>query len=327
MLHFFPPGMLERYLLFAFLAVLGVLQLIAAHYRWVGFSLPGRQRWEWGYALGGGLLGSAYLWFFSRVQHLIFVPGLAGTELFTVFAASTLLALAATLTLVSLLHPSPALERQSGERAHFDPGEGTIQRPANSNQHPATVVVSDLPDGGFPISQLRDRLVRGGCVALSVDLARDGPVEYPEVLARLPAACAYLQDQPGVSHDGVVLIGAGVGGDLALRAASTDASVAGVAVIDPVPNPAATSLDLLRHSTLWEALRWGNLRRRLAEGLTPIEHRPHLRDRQVLLVAQRSGPTLPDEAVTAGAQVAVVDTHAEAIERVAEWVAELAATL
>lgn len=322
MLNFFPPGMAERYLLFTFVAVLGVLQLIAARCHWAGLSLPGRQRRRWGYVLGAGLLGGAYLWFFGTLQPLIFQPGLAGTELFTVFAVSTLLAIAATLGLTSVLHrstePQPEL---TGERVEFDPGRGTIQRAADVGRGPAAIVVSDFPDGDFPVSRLSDKLVDQGVLVLNIDLATDDPVEYPAVLARLPAACAHLQGRSDVNGQEILLIGVGIGGDLVLRTAATDLSVRAAAV-DPVLTPQATGLDLLRRATVWEALRWDGLRRRLAEALAAVDRLPQLEDRPALLV-YRGNPTPPGEVAAGDAEVAVVGTNEEAVQRVVRWAAEV----
>lgn len=324
MLHFFPAGMLERYTLFAFLSVLGVLQLMAAHYRWAGFSLPGRQRWQWGYTLGGGLLGVAYLWFFGRFQHLIFQPGLAGTELFTLFSVATLLAMGITFGLVSLLHQTPTAAGPTGERVDFDPGQGTLIRSANPARRPAIIAVSDLPDGEFSLSPVVNQWTEAGCAALSTDLVEDGPTEYPEVLARLPAACTYLQNQPGIDGDSVVLVGAGIGGDVVLRAAATDSTVAGVVAINPVLVPDTIGLEALRRSTFWEALRWRRLRRRLADKLAATDHVSRMDDQRVLLIYHSN--SLPaNRAAIDGVEVAIVQTDEEAVEQIVGWTSNLVA--
>ncbi len=322
MLHFFPDGMLERYLLFSWLSVFGVLQLIAAHFRIAGLSIPGRHRWQWGYPLGSILLGAAYFWFFGRVQHLIFVPGLAGTELFTIFATSTVLALGTTLTLVSVAHRTPEPPRPPGEYVHFNPGRGTFSRPAHTDPHLGVIAVTGLPDDKTPIAQLTDRLAQQGYVTLYIDLAADGPVAYPEVLARLPAACAYLQNQTDINHGEVVLIGAGAGGDLVLRSAATDPSIAGVVAINPVLQPRAIGLDLLQRLTFWEALRWDRIRRRLAATLTATDCLSQMEADRALLI-QNGNHRLPEDLPTDQIDLASVHTHDEAIERIAEWTTQL----
>ena len=325
MLHFFPPGMLQRYFVFTFVAVLGVLQLTAARYHWAGFSLLGRQRWRWSYGLGVVLLGGAYLWFFGTAQALIFQPGLAGAELFTIFGLSTLAAIATTLGFVSVLHrPAAVRPEQSGKRVDFSPGQGMVRQAPGVGCGPAVILVSDLPDGDFPIARLSDQLVDQSAVVVNIDLAADGPVEYPEVLARLPAACSYLQKRSGVNGWGIVLIGAGIGGDLALRAAATDLAVRGVTAIDPVLDPEATGLELLHRSTFWQAMRWGSLRRRLAEALSASERLPRLENRPALLVF-RANPAPMGNIAAGPPEVAIVYTNDEAVQQVLRWTAEVMA--
>ncbi|MFQ5343544.1 MAG: hypothetical protein ACE5F6_18550 [Anaerolineae bacterium] len=325
MLHFFPPGMLQRYFAFTFVAVLGVLQLTAARYHWAGFSLLGRQRWRWSYALGVALLGGAYLWFFGTAQTLIFQPGLAGAELFTIFGLSTLAAVATTLVFVSVLHRPTAVQlEQSGERVDFGPGQGMVRQAPGVGCGPAVILISDLPDGDFPVARLSDQLVNQSAVVVNVDLAADGPVEYPEVLARLPAACSYLQKRSEVNGRGIVLIGAGIGGDLALRAAATDLAIRGVVAIDPVLDPEATGLELLHRSTFWQALHWGGLRRRLTEALSASERLLQLENRAALLVF-RANPAPVGDMAAGPAEVAVVHTDDEAVQQVLRWTAEVMA--
>lgn len=323
MLHFFPPGMAERYALFTFLAVLGVLQLIAARYRWEGFSILGRQRRRWGYVIGVVLLGGAYLWFFGTSQVLIFQPGLAGAELFTVFSVSTLSSVAATLGLASVLRRSATARPGPGEgQVNLPPGRGTVLGTAGPGQAPAVVVVSDLPDGDFPLSPVTDQLVNRGVLVLSIDLVGGGPIEYPEVLARVPAAIAYLQDRPDVDGRGIALIGVGIGGDLALRAAATDQAIRGVIAVDPVLSPEATGLDALRYATFGPALRWGGLRRRLAAALAAAERLPQLGERPALLLFRSN--TMPiTEDVAGVVKIAVEEADDKAVQRIVQWSTEV----
>ena len=142
------------------------------------------------------------------------------------------------------------------------------------------------------------------------------------MLARLPAACSNLQERSEVNGRGVVLIGAGIGGDLVLRAAATDLAVRGVTAIDPVLDPEATGLELLHRSTLWQAMRWGGLRRRLAEALSASERLPRLENRPALLVF-RANPTPVGDIAASNAEVSVVRTDDEAVEQVLRWTAEV----
>ncbi|RME43321.1 MAG: hypothetical protein D6791_15755 [Chloroflexi bacterium] len=144
-------------------------------------------------------------------------------------------------------------------------------------------------------------------------------MEYPEVLARLPAACAYLRERPDVDKHAIVLVGVGIGGDLALRTAATDPAIAAVTAIDPVLNPEATGLDLLRRSTFWQAMRWGKLRRRLAGSLSAAERLLQLKERPALLVFRADSAPAGEIAAGNHAEVAIVHSDDEAIQRVARW--------
>lgn len=321
MLNFFPAGMVERYLLFTLLAVLGVLQLMAARHGWVGFSFVGRDRRAWGYVTGAVLLGGAYLWFFGRQQHLIFQPGLAGTELLTVFAMACMMAVGITLALASVLNQPVVTESElPGEEVDLDPGAGILIRPVQPDARAAVVVVSDLPGGDFPLAPLAERLAEQDIDVLYVDLAHNGPVAYPEILARVPAACAYLQDRADRPERRVMLVGAGVGGDLVLRAAGTDSNVCGVAAVNPVLEPARTGIELLYTTTLWEAVRWGGVRRRLVEALRASERFAQLEHRPALLVYASNPTPVHDLPATADVRVKSVASVDEAVEAVDTWV-------
>lgn len=115
-----------------------------------------------------------------------------------------------------------------------------------------------------------------------------------------------------------MLIGIGIGGDLALRTAVTELTIRGTVAIYPVLNPDATGLDLLQQATFWEALRWGRLRCRLAKALQATKYLPRLGNQPALLV-QHANPS-PSSEITAGdADVVVVDTNDEAIQQVVRW--------
>ena len=80
-LNFGEGSLAVNYLIFATAASLGVLQFVAGRGRLVGLMLFPAKVSEW---LGLALLAGAYVWFFS-VQPDLFIPGLAGGELFILF--------------------------------------------------------------------------------------------------------------------------------------------------------------------------------------------------------------------------------------------------
>jgi len=315
MLHFFPPGMAQRYFLFGFLAALGTIQLIAARSGWFGLALLGRQQRPWGYLLGSILLASAYLWFFGTSQALIFRPGLAGSELFSVFGGAVAVAVGLTLGLVSLLHRGRHRAEARGELLRADAGGGIVQWPRGEGGRPAVVLITDLPCGRFPIGPLADALVAQGITVVITELEADGAVSYPEVVARVPSLVQTLQLDPRLDGDRIALVGVGLGGDLALRAAATDPSIVAVVAIDPILDPHATGLDQLRRLTWWEALRWGRARERLTQVLEGIDLSSRLANRPALIV--QTG--LPNHQSAIGIETAAVTAEVEAVMHTASW--------
>jgi len=91
----------KDYLIFVFVAVLGLLQLVAARQRWTGLLFV--RRWPLlSYVLGLAGLGGGYAWFFFGDDRN--VPGLEGYQLFSRFAVSTVAAVLVTLLVSSALH-------------------------------------------------------------------------------------------------------------------------------------------------------------------------------------------------------------------------------
>ncbi len=91
----------KDYLIFVFVAVLGLLQLLAARQRWTGLLFC--RRWPLlSYVLGLAGLGGGYAWFFCSDDRN--VPGLEGYQLFSRFAVSAVAALLVTLLVSSALH-------------------------------------------------------------------------------------------------------------------------------------------------------------------------------------------------------------------------------
>ena len=91
----------KDYLIFVFVAVLCLLQLVAARQRWTGLLFC--RRWPLlSYVWGLAGLGGSYAWFFFSDDRN--VPGLEGYQLFSRFAVSAVAALLVTLLVSSALH-------------------------------------------------------------------------------------------------------------------------------------------------------------------------------------------------------------------------------
>ena len=98
-LYFVETYFAIHYLILAFVASLGTLQLVATHYGLRGLSLIGRTRW--GYVLGSALVAGGFIWFFLTTPNVL-SPGPAGSELMLLMGFGTAGALASTLIWASI---------------------------------------------------------------------------------------------------------------------------------------------------------------------------------------------------------------------------------
>ncbi len=114
LLHFGTGMQAIHYFLFCLVAILGTLQAVAARYRnrdliWFEGGT--------GYILGVVGVAGGFAWFFLTDDE-IFTPGLAGAELFIVFAAAFLVAVVVTRMVsfctnrLRALSPIPRPERE-----------------------------------------------------------------------------------------------------------------------------------------------------------------------------------------------------------------------
>jgi len=108
----------KDYLIFVFVAVLGLLQLVATRQRWTGLLFC--RRWPLlSYVLGLAGLGGGYAWFFFSDDRN--VPGLEGWQLFSRFAVSTVAAVLVTLLVSSALHARRDEGATAGQKHHPSP--------------------------------------------------------------------------------------------------------------------------------------------------------------------------------------------------------------
>jgi hypothetical protein len=94
-------AMQGEYVLWIMASTVGLLQGLAAHYRWAGLSFF-RGKTALGYICAAILVPGSYYWFFSFRERD--VPGLEGWQLFSRFVIGAALGLALVLALSSLLN-------------------------------------------------------------------------------------------------------------------------------------------------------------------------------------------------------------------------------
>lgn len=308
MLNFVTGELAAHYFLLAFLSILGVLQLVAARHKLIGLSLWGSKSPIPGYLLGAALTAGAFVWFFAATP-LIFAPGLAGAELAVLFAAGGVCALAFALTAASaiwrakgqgaLLSPPPSTVKR--EPMAFQQMTGVLYVPQGDHTGAAICAVPDPFEGAESLHPLAQRLAEEGFVVLALDWPPEG-VRYPETLMPMAMACLARREEADPQRIGV--LGFGLGGDLALRAASADRQVKAVLALAPVlsGDNVGSGLGILREMPYLEALRrrkWKELAAELGalEALGRIEPRPLL-----LVYGDEDAVTPPDRICAALSQ-------------------------
>ena len=294
-LYFVYKELALGYLLFSFLAALGVLQWTAARYRLAGLSfLDYSRRRIWGYALGTFLVLGSAIWFFVNQWARIFTPGPAGSELALLFGSGAVLALIATLVAGTvrwrLRRGGPREQVDShdeGEIVAIGRATGRLYLPPNPTAPvPAVCIVPGLGAGSQTcLHTLARHLVQLRLVALVINPDAE-LYSYPETLAILPAATSFLSKRPDVDPQRLGAIGYDLGGDLVIRAASADKHLKAVAALAPVLVDSPVGLHLMSEMAYTRAWRWSRDRQRaqLRAELNAAEHAAKIAPRPLLLL-------------------------------------------
>jgi dienelactone hydrolase len=128
---------------------------------------------------------------------------------------------------------------------------------------------------------------------------------YPDVLALLPTAIAYLLRREEVDPKRIGALGVDLGGDLVIRAASTDGRIKSVLAVAPYLCEANTKpgLSILKEMSYWQALLWSRStnREKLVMELAAISSMEKLEGRPLLLVyGEEDGITSAEVAISSG---------------------------
>lgn len=303
MLNFMIEYLARAYLVCVVLAQLGVLQIIAARRRLIGLAFADYRARPWvGYAIGGALLLGSYTRFFTTYK-AIFQPGPAGAELTFLFGTAGILSLGITFTLADVrrwlaqrrdrtrgrseaIWPVMEEGKESGIFAgrpvSFGVASGFLFYPERGTEpYPGICLLPNRSSLSTRDTQRRhlrlftQELLDLGFVVLLVDLSEEFP-PYPEVLAIVPSALSFLSKQPKIDSGRLGVVGLGLGGNVALRSASTDTRVKAVAALGTLLSRAGArpGLDALREMTYLQAMRWASFRQRekLVLDLAAVEH-------------------------------------------------------
>lgn len=298
MLNFISPHLATNYFILAFVTIVGALQFVAARHRLVGLTLMGRARKPtWGYLLAMVLIVVAFVWFFADTWDEVFVPGLAGSELVLLFGAAGVCAVAFTLLASSVLHGIQHRERSDpkddGRLRHevvsWQQLRGILYLPEDTGEPRDAICALPSPSEGTLLSHpIVADLVDEGFIVLTMGWGPEKEISYPAVLGLLPSAVAYLMRRDEVNPERIGVLGIGLGGDMAIRAAGTDQQIAAVLALAPFLNQANTrpGLSILKETSYLGAIRWASFRKRgkLVAELAALDYVSKLGPRPLLLV-------------------------------------------
>jgi hypothetical protein len=292
-LYFVYPELALGYMLFSFLAALGVLQIVSTHERLAGLALVHQSRHRAaGYVLGAALVISGTAWYFVSQWWRILTPGPAGSELAVLIIPSAGGALLFTAAMAALrqrkeAQPQLALENAHKQTVTIGHATGDLYLPSNPGKPIPAVTVVAGPDshGHASLVTLAQEFVQHGMAVLLLTTERES-YTYPEILALLPAAMSGLGKHPEIDPQRIGAVGYDLGGDLVLRAASADPQLKALVALAPILWEQPCGLDLLREMSYPEAWRWAadRQRTRLRSELNALEHVRRIAPRPAMLL-------------------------------------------
>lgn len=328
--------------LFAYGAIVGASQIVAARHRLVGLSLLEVKNPLRSYLLGSTLLLLTYGWFFGTRGYEIFSPGPAASEFAFFLGLAFLAALSTALLIPNLMRRPPVLglspPQVSLERGILtgSRGRGTLYLPRGSTLvgHPSTLsgleqglparppawqapgqagtqapraaicALPGLGEGTRSLEPLATHLAERGFVVLVLELST---LEYPDLLALLPSGVAYLAAHPEVDPQRIGVLGVDLGADLAIRSASGDEQVRAVAALSPILEITRPGLHILAEMSYLQGMRWAGATKGLVSQLASLEHLPQGRPCLLLCGGEDRLAPQDDRAASEGEEMMVIE--------------------
>ena len=156
---------------------------------------------------------------------------------------------AGALLLLATASPVPAAGRPVQLRASDGVALVATVYDASTTPAPAVVLVHMLTRTREDWRPLAERLQAAGITAFAIDLRGHGQSEgsaapAPVMALDVHAALSWLAGRPEVVPRAVAIVGASLGGSLALLAAADDSAVRGVALLSPASDYRGVRLDV-----------------------------------------------------------------------------------
>jgi len=294
MLYFVYRELALGYLWFAFTCALAALQIAALRSKLAGLALLDYSRRPWlGYVLSGTLVVVGALSFFVTQWERIFTPGPAGSELALLFAVGAAIALACSLLIASLRlgldrrSRTAAVVSSQAQHITFGRASGELYLPPEpEGPMPAVCLVPGLgTEAWASMHLLAHHLVSQGLVALVINPDAE-LYSYPENLATLPAATAYLRKHPEVDPNRLGAAGYDLGADLVIRAAGAHQQLRAIVALAPLLRDLTPGLELLHEMSYAQAWHWirDERRARLVAQLSALDFASKIAPRPLLVL-------------------------------------------
>lgn len=150
--------------------------------------------------------------------------------------------------------------------------------PQSSGSSPAVIALPDPDEGIGSLDDLIVELLEAQITVLAIYWTEEPT--YPEILAKLPGAIAFLTSSAGVDPDRIGVLGIELGADLVLRSASTDPQIKSILAFVPYLTMKVVDSGLVTRIRRRRLPDWA----KLVEQLASLAAAQQLAGRQVRIV-------------------------------------------
>jgi hypothetical protein len=314
-----------------FATALGTLQLVAQRNQLDGIAWPvGPAHRRIGQVLAGTLVVLGLLGGILLIPATPAPPALLASVLFIGAALALGLSIAGAAVRLRLRRRERHVRLLPGERIEQGPLRAIFRAPRRHRPAAAVCLLPDPTAPGEELTQLSGALAGAGLAVLAFDWRSLRSVDRLTLQGAVSIGLSWVSQRVETDPERIGLVGIGLGGDLALRSASTDPDVACVLAIEPVldagrPGP---GLEGLRGLSWFAARRRTRRWRRseLVDDLDAVTAIPAIAPREVgiLVSGRRSSHDdgFPEVLRVAAGWPLRPGAHAETVGLASEWLGE-----